>query len=101
MTSILAGILNELESIDPDDWYELGSYLRIPYHELEKIDRQRYTNKYRPMIEVVYLWLKIDPNANWTVLAQAKIALLSNTISKKYGQICKIKIIVHMQCVTV
>ena len=53
------------------NWFSLGVQLGIETNYLKQIERNYAWDPERCKIEVVEIWLRIDPEATWSKFAQA------------------------------
>ena len=63
-------LFSELTTIT--NWYQLGVYLNLQTHELDKIQQDHaYHGNDRQRLEMLRLWLRRTPNATWDDVVSA------------------------------
>ena len=69
------------------NWYQLGVYLNLQTHELDKIqqDHAHHGND-RQMLGMLALWLRRTPNATWGDIVSALQQMGENRVAKNIRQ---------------
>ena len=69
------------------NWYQLGLYLNLQTHDLNKIqqDHAHHGND-RQMLEMLSLWLRRTPNAIWDDVVSALQQMEENRVAKNIHQ---------------
>ena len=69
------------------NWYQLGLYLNLQTHELNKIqqDHAHHGND-RQMLEMLSLWLRRTPNGTWGDVVNALQQMGENKVAKNIRQ---------------
>ena len=69
------------------NWYQLGIYLNLQTHELDKIqqDHAHHGND-RQMLEMLALWLRRTPNATWQDVVSALKQMEENRVAENIRQ---------------
>ena len=69
------------------DWYQLGVYLNLQTHDLNKIqqDHAHHGND-RQMVEMLSLWLRRTPNATWGDVVSALQQMGENRVAENICQ---------------
>ena len=69
------------------NWYQLGVYLNLQTHELDKIqqDHAHHGND-RQMLGMLALWLRRTPNATWGDMVSALQQMGENRVAKNICQ---------------
>ena len=69
------------------NWYQLGIYLNLQTHELDKIqqDHAHHGND-RQMLEMLALWLRRTPNATWEDVVSALKQMEENRVAENIRQ---------------
>ena len=69
------------------NWYQVGLYLNLQTHELDKIqqDHAHHGND-RQMVEMLSLWLRRTPNATWRDVVSALQQVRENRVAENIRQ---------------
>ena len=69
------------------NWYQLGLYLNLQTHELNKIqqDHAHHGND-RQMLEMLALWLRRTPNPTWDDVVSALQQMRENRVAENIHQ---------------
>ena len=69
------------------DWYQLGLYLNLQTHELDKIQQDHaHQGNDRQMVGMLALWLQRTPNATWEDMVSALQQMRENRVAKNIHQ---------------
>ena len=69
------------------NWYQLGVYLNLQTHDLNKIQQDyAHHGNDRQMVEMLALWLRRTPNATWGDMVSALQQMGENRVAKNIRQ---------------
>ena len=69
------------------NWYQLGLYLNLQTHDLDKIQQDHaYHGNDRQMVEMLSLWLRRTPNAAWRDVVSALQQMRENRVAENIHQ---------------
>ena len=78
-------LFTELTTIT--NWYQLGVYLNLQTHELDKIQLDHaHQGNDRQMLGMLSLWLRRTPNATWEDVVSALQQMGENRVAEKIRQ---------------
>ena len=67
------------------EWHELGMYLDVKLHELDRIEEECSTNK-RRLQRTLSLWLQREPKASWLDVVSALQRMGQNRVAESILQ---------------
>ena len=69
------------------NWYQLGLYLNLQTHDLNKIQQDHaHQGNDRQMVEMLALWLRRTPNATWGDVVSALQQMRENRVAENIRQ---------------
>ena len=69
------------------DWYQLGLYLNLQTHELNKIQQDHaHQGNDRQMVEMLAVWLQRTPNATWGDMVNGLQQMEENRVAENIRQ---------------
>ena len=75
------------ELITITNWYQLGLYLNLQTHELNKIQQDHaHHGSDRQMVEMLSLWLRRTPNPTWDGVVNALQQMRENRVAENIRQ---------------
>ena len=75
-------LCEELSAVS--DWYQLGLKLGVPDYKLDEIQRKHSSSRWK--MEMLKLWLQLNPNASWMSVVRALQRMEENTLAKMIRQ---------------